>query len=74
MVAFGTHELEAKLGLVRENYEFGFRPVAFKALAGCPRGRVELATGKRGLLVGSLGRGQNLRACLRFWGQEERLG
>lgn len=51
MVAFGTCELEVTLGLVRENYEFGFRPVGFKALAGCPWGRVYLADGKMSLLV-----------------------
>lgn len=46
ITAFGTHELEVKLGLVRENYEFGFGPTAFERLAGCPQGHVQLAAGK----------------------------
>lgn len=35
-MAFGTRELEVKPGLVRENYEFGFGPVAFEMLASVP--------------------------------------
>lgn len=55
MMAFGTHELEVKLGLVRENYEFGFRSIAFAMLAGCPHGHVQLAAEKMNLMVEALG-------------------
>lgn len=55
MMAFGTHELEVKLGLVRENYEFGFRSIAFAMLAGCPHGHVQLAAEKMNLMMEALG-------------------
>lgn len=51
IMAFGTHELEIKLGLVRENYEFGFGPIAFERLAGCPHVHVQLADGEMSPLV-----------------------
>ena len=53
--AFGTLALAAELGRVRENYRFGFGPVALEMPAGCPRGNVQLASGKVGLMVGALG-------------------
>lgn len=51
MMAAGTYELEVKPSLVRENYEFDFRPLAFEMLAGCPHGHVQLAAGKTSLMV-----------------------
>lgn len=62
IMAFGTHGLEVKLGLVRENHEFGFGPIAFERLAGCPQGHVQLTAGNTNLMVEA----QNLRSCLRF--------
>lgn len=53
--AFGTLELAVELDLVRENYQFGFGPVALEMPAGCPLGDVQLASGKVGLMVGPLG-------------------
>lgn len=55
MMAFGTHELEVKLGLVRENYEFGFSSIAFEMLAGCSHGPVQLAAEKMNLMMEALG-------------------
>lgn len=55
MTAFGTHELEAKLGPARENDEFGFGPIAFESLAACPHGNVQLAAEKVSLMVEALG-------------------
>lgn len=43
ITAFGTHELEVKLGLARENYEFGFGPTAVGRLTDRPQGHVQLA-------------------------------
>lgn len=61
-MAFGTHGLEVKLGLVRENYEFGFGPIAFERLAGCPQGHVQLTAGHMSLMAEA----QNLGSCLCF--------
>lgn len=61
-MAFGTHRLEVKLGLVRKNYEFGFGPIEFERLAGCPQGHVQLTAGNTSLMVEA----HNLRNCLCF--------
>lgn len=60
MMATETYELEVKPSLVRKNYEFGFRPLAFEMLAGCPHGHVQLAAGKTSLMVKQV-REQNLK-------------
>lgn len=40
MTVFGTYELEAKLGSVRENDEFGFGFIVFESLVVCFYGNV----------------------------------
>lgn len=62
-MAFGTLEWAVELGLARENYQFGFGPIAFEMLAGCPHEKVQLAAGELGLMVEARGCKQNPGSC-----------
>lgn len=64
MMAFGTHEPEAQLGLLGEYSGFHLGPIASETLAGCPWGSALQAAGTLGPMVEALSQEQKEAFCV----------